>query len=337
MDIRKLTVGLAALLAAGAVVVCAATGSSPVGAKKPDDSGGKQSESGKPPAPAKTMKNKIGMELVLIPAGKFTMGSPPGEEGRLDNEKAHEVEITRPFYLGKYEVTKGEFARFVQDREYHGGKEYQTEAERDGKGGWGLDAGGAWRQKPEYTWRNTGWTQTDRHPVVNVSRNDAVAFCKWLSAKEGKKYRLPTEAEWEYSCRAGTTTAFHSGSNDPETLATVANVADVSFKRKFPKSTTIKADDGYVFTAPVGKFKPNAFGLYDMLGNAWEWCQDWYDSKYYENSPKQDPVCESAGACRVVRGGSFNTLARSCRAASRPFYEPAARFDNIGFRVVCVP
>ena len=107
--------------------------------------------------------------------------------------------------------------------------------------------------------------------MVNVSWNDAVAFCKWLSQKEGKTYRLPTEAQWEYACRAGTTTRYYSG-DDPETLAKVANVADATFKAKFPDwKSTIKASDGYVFTAPVGQFKPNAFGLYDMHGNAWQW------------------------------------------------------------------
>ena len=125
--------------------------------------------------------------------------------------------------------------------------------------------------------------------MVNVSWNDAVAFCKWLSRKEGKSYRLPTEAEWEYACRAGTTTRYHSG-DDPETLAKVANVADATAKAKFPAwKWTIKASDGYVFTAPVGQFKPNAFGLYDMHGNARQWCADWYGGDYYGKSPVDDP------------------------------------------------
>ena len=125
--------------------------------------------------------------------------------------------------------------------------------------------------------------------MVNVSWNDAVAFCKWLSKKEGKTYRLPTEAEWEYACRAGTTTRYYSG-DDPETLAKVGNVADAAFKAKFPDwEYTIKANDGYVFTAPVGKFKPNAFGLYDMHGNAWQWCADWYGEEYYAHVARRRP------------------------------------------------
>src|SRR5262249_19167843 len=149
---------------------------------------------------------------------------------------------------------------------------YKTDAEKDGGGGLGLNAARNWQQKPEYTWRNPGWEQTDRHPVVNVSWNDAVAFCDWLSAKEGKQYRLPTEAEWEYSCRAGTTTRFHSG-DDEASLKKVANYWD----------------SGPGTTRAVGELQANAFGLHDMHGNVWEWCQDWYDKDYYKASPRQDP------------------------------------------------
>ena len=138
--------------------------------------------------------------------------------------------------------------------------------------------------------------------MVNVSWNDAVAFCKWLSRKEGKTYRLPTEAEWEYACRAGTTTRYYSG-DDPETLAKVANVADATAKAKFPDwKWTIKASDGYVFTAPVGQFKPNAFGLYDMHGNAWQWCADWYGKDYYGKSPVDDPKGPDTGDCPCPSG-----------------------------------
>ena len=152
--------------------------------------------------------------------------------------------------------------------------------------------------------------------MVNVSWNDAVAFCKWLSRKEGKTYRLPTEAEWEYACRAGTTTRYYSG-DDPETLAKVGNVADAAVKAKFPDwKFTIKANDGYVFTAPVGKFKPNAFGLYDMHGNAWQWCADWYGPEYYAKSLADDPTGPASGNGRVLRGGSWYY---------RPFVHPFRR------------
>ena len=153
--------------------------------------------------------------------------------------------------------------------------------------------------------------------MVNVSWNDAVAFCKWLSRKEGKNYRLPTEAEWEYACRAGTTTRYYSG-DDPETLAKVANVGDATAKAKYPTwKWTIKASDGYVFTAPVGQFKPNAFGLYDMHGNAWEWCSDWYYVGYYRNSPVDDPPVANTLDLRVLRGGSFGEWPGGSRSANR--------------------
>src|SRR5262249_50911714 len=143
-------------------------------------------------------------------------------------------------------------------------------------------------------------------------------------------------AEWEYSCRAKTTTRFHSG-DDEESLARVANVADASLKRKFPNWTTIKADDGYVFTAPVGKFQANTFGLHDMHGNAWEWCQDWYDANYYKNSPRQDPQGPGAGVLRVLRGGSWFVEPRVCRSAYRYSFAPSFHNHSLGFRVVCVP
>jgi formylglycine-generating enzyme required for sulfatase activity len=280
----------------------------------------------------KEFTNNIGMKLVLIPAGKFLMGSPNDEEGRDDDEgPQHEVEITRPFYLGRYEVTRGQFRRFVEEMDY------RTDAEKNGEGGWGFneETGNFEGRKRQYTWKNAGFAQTDQHPVANVSWNDAKAFCDWLSKKEGKKYRLPTEAEWEYSCRAGTMTRFYSG-DDAETLAEVGNVADGTAKKKFSGWTTIQAEDGYVFTAPVGRFLANRFGLHDMHGNVWEWCEDWYDKDHYRNSPVHNPQGPSAGSFRVSRGGSFSNAPRDyCRAASRDRYEPAFRHLNLGFRIVC--
>ena len=141
--------------------------------------------------------NSLGMQLVLIPPGVFWMGSSQSDSYRKDDElPQHRVRITRPFYFGMCEVTVGEFRRFVE------AKAYQTDAERDGQGGFGWD-GKAFVQKPAYTWLNAGFPQTDDHPVVNVSWNDAVAFCQWLAQEEKRAYRLPTEAEWEYACRAG--------------------------------------------------------------------------------------------------------------------------------------
>ncbi len=275
--------------------------------------------------------NSIGMKLVLIPPGEFQMGSPDTEENRESDEGQHRVRITKPFYLGLHEVTVGQFGRFVSARSY------QTEAERDGKGGYGVTSDGSWERKPEYTWRNPGFPQTDDHPVVNVSWNDAVAFCEWLSGQEKREYRLPTESEWEYACRAGTTARYHHG-DDAEGLAAVGNVADAAAKKKFSNwDLAISTNDGYVYTAPVGRFKANGFGLYDMRGNVFEWCADWYDEKYYANSPVDDPHGPASGSNRMFRGGGWSSIAGDCRSANRFRYWPDSRSSNLGFRLALVP
>jgi formylglycine-generating enzyme required for sulfatase activity len=295
-----------------------------------------------------SLKNSIGLELVLIPAGKFAMGSPRNEAGRYPDEEQHEVEITQPFYLGKYAVTRGQFRKFVE------ATGHRTEAEKDGLGGSGYDAERRVFLTPtydretrrfkapgtRYTWRDTGFEQTDEHPVVNVSWNDAVAFCAWLGNKEGKSYRLPTEAEWEYSCRARTTTRFYCG-DAGDGLKAVANLADLSLRPKvdaeYARSWIFFQawDDGYPFTAPVGQFQPNAFGLYDMHGNVWQWCADWYGADYYKHSPRQDPQGPASGAFRALRGGSFLYDPRTVRSAFRnDFRVPSFRWCDFGFRVV---
>jgi len=276
-------------------------------------------------APAE-ITNSIGMKLKLIKPGTFTMGSPKEEEGREDIEgPQHEVEITKAFYMGAYPVTKGQFAAFVKD------DGYQTDAEKDGKPFYAFDLATAkWVQKP-YTWRNPGFPQGDDHPVVGVSWNDATAFCAWLSRKDGKTYELPTEAEWEYACRAGTKTRFWCGDTDAS-LQGNANIADASLKEKSPGATWAVAwDDGFAFTSPVGAFKANPWGLYDMHGNVWQWCADGYD-KYQEGSIK-DPKDKERSNLRVLRGGSWLDGPRSCRSAYRFDYDPAPRLDLDGFRV----
>jgi formylglycine-generating enzyme required for sulfatase activity len=169
--------------------------------------------------------------------------------------------------------------------------------------------------------------------VVNVRWNDAVAFCEWLSHKEKIGYRLPTEAEWEYACRAGTTMRYYSG-DDPETLAKVGNVKYATAKAKFPdwKGTT-EGSDKYVFTSPVGSFEPNPFGLYDMHKNVWQWCADWHDHSYYAKSPTDDPTGPATGSYRVIRGGSWLSPAWRCRSANRYWNEPIVRGIFVGFRV----
>ncbi len=156
-----------------------------------------------------------------------------------------------------------------------------------------------------------------------------MAFCDWLSQREGKRYRLPTEAEWQYACRAGTMTRFASG-DDEDGLLAVGNVADAGLG-----ALGIKGRDGYPFTAPVGRFRPNGFGLYDMHGNAGEWCSDWYDKEYYKTSPAENPHGPHTGSSRVLRGGAWVYDAVGCRSAARGAEEPALRLYLDGFRVVC--
>jgi formylglycine-generating enzyme required for sulfatase activity len=306
----------------------------------------------RPPAseePPKQITNSIGVKLVLIPTGEFLMGSPDSDKDAQDDEKPqHRVRITRPFYMGATEVTVGQFRKLVESTGL------RTKAETDGKGGYGWnEAKGTWEQDAKYTWRNPGFAQTDDHPVVEVSWNDAIAFCNKLSELEGLRpyyqfaagaqsggdgYRLPREAEWEYACRAGTTTRYQVG-DDPETLAEVGNVADATLKAKggvFSTGTTISVRDGYVFTAPVGRFRSNAFGLFDMHGNVWEWCWDGYAADYYKGPPGADPRGPLQAADRVNRGGGWNLNPRYCRAADRDWNTPGHRSGSLGFRLARV-
>ena len=178
-----------------------------------------------------------------------------------------------------------------------------------------------------------GFDQTDDHPVVCVSWNDAAEFCKWLSHKEGKLYRLPTEAEWEYACRAGTTTRYACG-DDPESWPKRPTWPTPRSRTEAPKLVpTIAASDGYLFTAPVGRFRPNAFGLYDMHGNAWEWCADWYADDYYSWTEATDPLGPGVGTERVRRGGSWVVAPSPTRSARPPGRDRAKRLAGQGFRV----
>ncbi len=223
-------------------------------------------------------------------------------------------------------------------------------ASHPSKPSWGYNTDGALIESTTFRPWAPGWDIGQDHPAVYVSWNDAVAFCNWLSKKEGTKYRLPTETEWEYACRAGTETRYSFG-NDADGLVRVGNVADEETRRGWPNATIVALEkskkedtnipfpylsgrDGYTYTAPVGKFHPNAFGLHDMHGNVSEWCSDWFDERYYENSPTDDPKGPSAGSYRVVRGGGWNLTAVDYRCASRSGGKPAGRARDTGFRVV---
>jgi formylglycine-generating enzyme required for sulfatase activity len=294
----------------------------------------------------RTLTNSIGMTLVEIPAGEFMMGTadspeklarsfPAIEQRRIDEladeSPLHRVRITRPFFMSAQEVTIGQFRRFVD------ASGQLSEAERDGTGGWGYnraknDFEG---RKREYSWRNPGFKQADDHPVVNVTWNDAVAFCQWLSKKEGHQYRLPTEAEWEYACRAGSRTTYSTGEGT-ESVVKGAILYDEKTAAVFPqwKEHAAMGNDGHEFTAPVGSLQANAFGLFDMHGNVWEWCSDWYGEDYYAKSPVEDPQGPKTGKVRVRRGGSWQTWPFYCRASFRNWNTPETRYPLVGFRVV---
>jgi formylglycine-generating enzyme required for sulfatase activity len=254
----------------------------------------------------KTITNAIGMKLILIPAGKFLMGSPADEIERDADELQHEVTITKPFYMGVYEVTQGQYQKVMGKNTSH------------------------------FNPKNGG---TPDHPADQVTWEEAGQFCGKLSAFQaersaGRTYRLPTEAEWEYACRAGTKTAFHFGAS--------LSSKQANFNGRYPYGG---AEEGPYLqrTVKVGSYQPNAFGLYDMHGNVAEWCSDWYDENYYRNSPKEDPRGPPNGVLptgfgefyHVVRGGCWLDEGRGCRAAYRFRYMPSDRYRLVGFRVVC--
>jgi formylglycine-generating enzyme required for sulfatase activity/uncharacterized membrane protein len=224
----------------------------------------------------------------------------------------HEVEITQPFYMGQTEVTVGQFRQFVK------ATGYQTQAEREG-GAFRCFPNGEWKMDANTSWLNLSFAQTDDHPVMCLTWNDAVEFCDWLSKQEGKSYRLPTEAEWEYSCRAGSKGRWSFGDNEGQLF----NYA------RFTRNS-----QGHAW--PVAGLEENAWGLHDMHGNVAEWCQDVYDANYYKTSPPKDPLGPADGGERVIRGGSFTTEPVDCRAAWRHHSVPGDRNFTFGFRVVLV-
>jgi formylglycine-generating enzyme len=299
--------------------------------------------------------NSIGMKLTLVPAGEFLMGWGESAESivKVFQEKygapfltserfqqgfpQHRVRITRPLYFGTYHVTVGQFRKFVEDTGYRTTIELSASNVTNifSSNSTANESG----EKGKLCWKNPGFEQTDEHPVVWISWNDASAFCKWLSEKKGEQYRLPTEAEWEYACRAGNSTRYAFGDN-PEELVKFANIGDMSTSVRFKWfSKANKTEDGYPITSPVGQFKPNAFGLFDMNGNAWQWCWDWYKADYYLESPTEDPTGPGHGyrarGYRVLRGGSWLSHPWECCTAYRSFQLPTERdCFQIGFRVV---
>ncbi len=271
-----------------------------------------------------------GLPLVMawIPGGEFMMGSDPGEaEHKINEAPRHRVVLSKGFWMGKCEVTVGQFSQFVRETGY------RTAAEVTG-GAWMVNKAGKNEWVKKMNWMNPKFIQDDNDPVVLVDHGDAEAFCKWLGEKTGAAFRLPSEAEWEYACRAGSVTAYQWG-DDPADGETWLNGADLNMQRKRPNWQVFPFDDGHLYTAAVGTFQENAWGLQDMHGNVWEWCMDWYSPDFYSRSPEADPVNGEGGRVKVVRGGSWLWYPGSCRSAARASFAPDYAADDIGFRVVC--
>ena len=258
-----------------------------------------------------------GPEMFRVRSECFTMGSDPAEAGRHENERRHVVCLEN-FSIARHEVTRGQYATFVDET----GRRTPDDCRTYGAGGWVSRAGRSWRAP--------GYAQSDDHPVVCVSRRDAAAYAAWLSEHLGDRYRLPTEAEWEYAARALEDAARHWG-EDSGRACHWANVGDRALHRHYREWpwTIHTCDDGYVHTAPVGRFRANRYGLHDMLGNVWEWTCSSYDPDYRGAERR----CAPNGHGGVVRGGSWSNSPRWARSAGRFESQADARFDLVGFRL----
>ena len=262
-------------------------------------------------------------EMVAVPAGRFVMGAAPGEEeSRKSSQPQHGVDVAG-FLAGKFEVTRGQYRAFVEA------------TERSSAGGCYVWTGSKYEIDQAKDWRNPGYAQEDPHPVACVSWEDAKAYVVWLSQRTGKAYRLLTEAEWEYAARAGTTTRRFWGDDGDQSCA-YANGADQTTKAQVPGAANwlvANCNDRYAYTAPVGSYRANAFGLYDMLGNVWEWTEDCWNENY--NGVPTDGRAWTTGDCslRVLRGGSWGLNPRLLRADNRNWSTSAFRSFFDGFRV----
>ena len=237
--------------------------------------------------------NSIGMRFRLIPAGSFMMGAVPGDSEAQDDEKPqHRVEITKDVYIGVHEVTQAQYEAVMG--------------------------------------KNPSYLKGSDRPVEMIMWEEANEFCRKLSEMEGVSYRLPTEAEWEYAARAGSTTRYYWGDSSAESV--MKRYSWYEKNAQASKWTSPHADEEG--TQPVGLKMPNGWGLYDMSGNVCEWCADWYGKNYYRDSPLSDPAGPSSGVGRVFRGGSWSNGAGDGRSAFRYRHAPGGYYGNLGFRIV---
>jgi formylglycine-generating enzyme required for sulfatase activity len=240
-----------------------------------------------------------GIEFISVPGGCYQMGDSVGD-GDPNERPVHEVCVS-DFSIGKSEITNAQYQKF--NPRHDSGKSQDSTL------------------------------NDDNQPVVNVSWEDAVAFAKWLSEKSGQTYRLPTEAEWEYAVRSGSAQSRFWG-NNPDEACKYANVADLTAKKQWAKWTSFTCDDGYAVSAPVSSFMPNNYGLSDMLGNVWEWCEDVYNSEAYTKLPKDNPVYGGLGEYRVMRGGGWSNGPLGIRSSHRVGLSPDFGHHALGFRLV---
>ncbi|MCX7178372.1 MAG: SUMF1/EgtB/PvdO family nonheme iron enzyme, partial [Proteobacteria bacterium] len=261
-------------------------------------------------------------ELVVVPGGDYVMGS--GKEDKFrepDEEPAHRVRVAGPIAVGKFEVTRGQYAAFVR------------ETAREHKPGCYSNRGGRYHKDPRATWQNPGFEQKDDDPVVCVSWDDTQAYLAWLSKKTTKAYRLLNESEWEYVARAGSRGRHHWAEADDAAICRYANVGDQSIKGFTPGMPIAPCSDGFTYTAPVGRFPANAFGVHDMLGNVWEWVEDCWNEGY--SGAPDVAQARVTGSCseRVFRGGAWDSKPTLVRAAYRDRESKGDCHDNLGFRV----
>lgn len=262
-------------------------------------------------------------DMIVVPAGRFVMGSPAGEPERdPDESPRHPVTIETPFAISRFEITRGQYAAFVDSTGH---------ATVSGCRVW---VNHRWEEQRQRSWRDPNFLQTDEHPVVCISWDDAQAYVTWLARETGQPYRLLSEAEWEYAARAGSTSVYFFGDN-PDDLCVTDNGHDQTSERAHPGMPWPGVDctDGFAETAPVGSLQPNPFGLHDVHGNVWEWLQDCYRSDY-QNAPDDGSAVES-GVCaqRVYRGGGWSVEKRGRRAANRGRFDPEGRYGQLGLRV----
>jgi formylglycine-generating enzyme required for sulfatase activity len=276
--------------------------------------------------------------MIRLPLGSFIAGSDPAETDAAQyptayaarEQPARRVSVARPFAIGRTEVTRGDFARFVA----------ATNWMPDGPCSFLADGRShRWAADRAHDWRHPGFEQTDAHPVVCVSFADAQAYTAWLSSTTGRRFRLPSNTEWEYAARAGTTTAVYWGDRPPDKACDYANLLDASAARRHgggvaDPMTSFPCDDGYANTAPVASFRPNAWGLYDMIGNVWELTRDCLDAN--QVGAPRDTSARTAGDCgsRIDRGASWTNTRRYVRAAAQHPDLVTARTTVLGFRLV---